>query len=87
MTDKEILAELKRSYEYLYDIRENGRIQITSPHPYDEQKYHYIVGNNIYRGGKYVETFEESKEHCIDGIDEIILRLIALDRPLNPIMC
>ena len=24
MTDKEILAELKRSYEYLYDIRENG---------------------------------------------------------------
>lgn len=26
MTDKEILAELKRSYEYLYDIRENGCI-------------------------------------------------------------
>lgn len=24
MTDKEILAELKKSYEYLYDIRENG---------------------------------------------------------------
>lgn len=24
MTDKEILAELKRSYEYLYDITENG---------------------------------------------------------------
>lgn len=24
MTNKEILAELKRSYEYLYDIRENG---------------------------------------------------------------
>lgn len=24
MTDKEILAELKRSYEYLKDIRENG---------------------------------------------------------------
>lgn len=24
MTDKEILAELKRSYEYLVDIRENG---------------------------------------------------------------
>ena len=24
MTDKEILAELKRSYEYLRDIRENG---------------------------------------------------------------
>lgn len=26
MTDKEILAELKRSYEYLVDIRENGSI-------------------------------------------------------------
>lgn len=24
MTNKEILAELKKSYEYLYDIRENG---------------------------------------------------------------
>lgn len=24
MTDKEILAQLKKSYEYLYDIRENG---------------------------------------------------------------
>ena len=73
--------------EYNTNIREDGRIQITSPHPYDEQKYHYIVGNNIYRGGKYVETFEESKEHCIDGIDEMILRLIELDRPLKPIMC
>lgn len=26
MTDKEILAELKKSYEYLQDIRENGCI-------------------------------------------------------------
>lgn len=26
MTDKEVLAELKRCYEYLYDIRENGCI-------------------------------------------------------------
>ena len=26
MTNKEILAELKRSYEYLRDIRENGCI-------------------------------------------------------------
>ena len=26
MTNKEILAELKRSWEYLYDIRENGCI-------------------------------------------------------------
>lgn len=72
---------------YNTSIREDGKIQITSPHPYDEQEYHYIVGNKIYRGGKYVETFEESEEHCIDGIDEMILRLIELDRPLKPIMC
>ena len=72
---------------YNTSIREDGRIQITSPHPYDEQEYHYIVGNKIYRGGKYVETFEENEEHNIDGIDEMILRLIELDRPLKPIMC
>lgn len=30
MTNKEILAELKRSYEYLVDIRENGRIRLCS---------------------------------------------------------
>lgn len=30
MTDKEILAELKRSYEYLKDIRENGCVDHSS---------------------------------------------------------
>ena len=32
---------------YNTSIREDGRIQITSHHPYDEQKYQYIDGNNI----------------------------------------
>ena len=32
-------------------------------------------------------TYEENKEHYIDGIDEMILRLIELDRPLKSIMC
>ena len=72
---------------YNTSIREDGRIQITSSHPYDEQEYHYVVGNKIYRDGKYVETYEENKEHYIDGIDEMILRLIELDRPLKSIMC
>ena len=73
--------------KYNTSIREDGRIQITSSHPYDEQEYHYVVGNKIYRDGKYVETYEENKEHYIDGIDEMILRLIELDRPLQSIMC
>lgn len=73
--------------KYNTSIREDGRIQITSSHPYDEQKYHYAIGNKIYRSGKYVETIKENKEHFIDGLDEIILRLIELNRPLKPIMC
>ena len=73
--------------EYNTNIREDGRIQIKSSHPYDEQEYHYAIGNKIYRSGKYVETIKENKEHFIDGLDEIILRLIELNRPLKPIMC
>ena len=73
--------------EYNTNIREDGRIQISSSHPYDEQKYHYAIGNKIYRSGKYIETIKENKEHFIDGLDEIILRLIELNRPLKPIMC
>ena len=73
--------------EYNTNIREDGRIHISSSHPYDEQEYHYAIGNKIYRNGKYVETIKENKEHFIDGLDEIILRLIELNRPLKPIMC
>ena len=72
---------------YNTSIREDGRIQISSSHPYDEQEYHYAIGNKIYRNGKYVETIKESEEHFIDGLDERILRLIELDRPLKSIMC
>lgn len=73
--------------QYNTSIRGDGKIQITSSHPYDEQEYHYAIGNKIYRNGKYVETIKESEEHFIDGLDEIILRLIELDRPLKSIMC
>lgn len=72
---------------YNTTFREDGRLQITSSHPYDEQEYHYVVGNKIYRDGKYVETYKEDKEHYIDGIDEMILRLIELDSALEPKMC
>lgn len=73
--------------KYDWEIREDGRVQITSSHPYDEQKYHYAIGNNIYRDGKFVEKIEESKDSFMDGLDEIVLRLIVLDRPLKSIIC
>lgn len=78
-----VVVDMYSYGKYNTSIREDGRIQITSSHPYDEQEYHYVVGNKIYRDGKYVETYEENKEHYIDGIDEMILRLIELDRPLQ----
>ena len=73
--------------KYNTSIREDGRIQITSSHPYDEQEYYYAVGNNVYRNGKFIKKIKESEDHYIDGIDEIILRLMELNRPLKSIMC
>lgn len=82
-----VLVNMYSYRRYNTSIREDGRIQISYSHPYDEQEYHYAIGNKIYRNGKYVETIKESEEHFIDGLDEIILRLIELDRPLKSIMC
>lgn len=70
---------------YNTTFREDGRLQITSSHPYDEQEYHYVVGNKIYRGGKYIETIKDKEN--IDGIDNMILRLMELDRPLPSRIC
>ena len=77
-------------YDYVkYDtgISEDGKVYVNSSHPYDEQEYYYAVGNNIYRNGKFIEKIKESEDHYIDGIDEIILRLMELNRPLKSIMC
>lgn len=82
-----VLVNMYSYRKYNTSIREDGKIHISSSHPYDEQEYHYVVGNKIYRDGKYVETYEENKEHYIDGIDEMILRLIELDRPLQSRIC
>lgn len=82
-----VLVNMYSYRKYNTSIREDGKIQISSSHQYDEQEYHYAIGNKIYRNGKYVETIKESEEHFIDGLDEIILRLIELDRPLKSIMC
>lgn len=82
-----VLVNMYSYRKYNTSIREDGKIHISSSHPYDEQEYHYAIGNKIYRNGKYVETIKESKEHFIDGLDEIILRLIELDRPLQSRIC
>lgn len=70
---------------YKLTLGSNGELCIHSFHPYDEQEYYYAVGNKIYRDGRFVEKIKESEN--IDGIDEIILRLMELNRPLKSIMC
>ena len=82
-----VLVNMYSYRKYNTSIREDGKIQISSSHPYDEQEYHYAIGNKIYRSGKYVETIKESEEHFIDGLDEMILRLIELDKPLQSRIC
>lgn len=82
-----VLVNMYNYAKYNTGISEDGKVYVHSFHPYDEQEYYYAVGNKIYRDGKFVETLEESKNHYIDGIDEIILKLMELNRPLKPIMC
>lgn len=82
-----VLVNMYNYVKYNTGISEDGEVYVNSSHPYDEQEYYYAVGNNIYRSGKFIEEIKESKDHYIDGIDEIILRLMELNRPLKSIMC
>ena len=82
-----VLVNMYDYVKYNMGISEDGKVYVNSSHPYDEQKYYYAVGNNIYRNGKFIEKIKESEDHYIDGIDEIILRLMELNRPLKSIMC
>ena len=82
-----VLVNMYDYVKYNMGISEDGKVYVNSSHPYDEQEYYYAVGNNIYRSGKFIEEIKESKDHYIDGIDEIILRLMELNRPLKSIMC
>lgn len=82
-----VVVDMYSYIKYNTGISEDGEVYVNSSHPYDEQKYYYAVGNNIYRNGKFIEKIKESEDHYIDGIDEIILRLMELNRPLKSIMC
>ena len=82
-----VVVNMYNYSKYNTSISEDGKVYVKSSHPYDEQEYYYAVGNNIYRNGKFIEKIKESEDHYIDGIDEIILRLMELNRPLKSIMC
>lgn len=82
-----VLVNMYNYVKYNTSISEDGKVYVNFSHPYDEQEYYYAVGNNIYRNGKFIEKIKESEDHYIDGIDEIILRLMELNRPLKSIMC
>lgn len=82
-----VLVNMYNYSKYNTSISKDGEVYVKSSHPYDEQEYYYAVGNNIYRNGKFIEKIKESEDHYIDGIDEIILRLMELNRPLKSIMC
>ena len=86
MTDKEILAELKKSYEYLVDIRENGCIdhctgQIENNINLLEQSISNI--ENIYYD--FYKTLDKedlrvkSLEHKVDGDKVHICRCVDGD--------
>lgn len=80
-----VVVDMYNYSKYNTSIRGDGKIQITSLHPYDEQEYYYVVGNKVYRNGKYIETIVD--KHDIDGIDVMILRLIELNATLEPKIC
>ena len=80
-----VLVNMYNYVKYNMSINEDGEIYVNSSHPYDEQEYYYAIGNNIYRNGKFIEEIRESEN--IDEVDNIILRLMELNRPLKSIMC
>ena len=71
--------------KYNIGVGRTGELYIRSFHLYDEQEYYYAIEDKIYRNGKFIEEIKESE--YIDEIDNIILRLIELNRTLKPKMC
>lgn len=72
--------------QYNVKFNDNGALCINIIRPYDEQDYYYVVSNKVYRKGKYLETIVDNEPN-LDGIDVMILRLIELNRTLEPRMC
>ena len=73
MTDKEILAELKRSYEYLYDILENADFEQLDNEQKDRLRKAKNTTEDIFE-----EVFEATSENIhIKGQDNLIIAEIA----------
>lgn len=69
MTDKEILAELKRSYEYLYDILENADFEQLDNEQKDRLRKAKNTTEDIFE-----EVFEATSENIhIKGQDNLII--------------
>lgn len=80
-----VLVDMLAYSQYQTTILDDGMVKVFASHPYDEQEYYYVVGNKVYRNGKYIETIVD--KHDIDGIDVMILRLIELNATLEPRIC
>lgn len=94
MTDKEILAELKRSYEYLRDIRENGSIDHCSEQMKDIlDKLDESINNvaDIYSDfyktldleSLRVKKLEDTEDYKIYICSDIVLDYIVYDANSN----
>lgn len=70
MTDKEILAELKRSYECLRDIRENGCVDHCSGQ----------MGENISKLDNALSDIEDMYYDFYNTLDKEDLRVQQLER-------
>ena len=86
MTNKEILAELKRSYEYLRDIRENGCIDHCSGQMEENiSKLDNAISNvediyfDFYKTLNKEDLRVKSLEHKVDGDKVYICRCVDGD--------
>ena len=98
MTNKEILAELKRSYEYLRDIRENGCIDHCSGQMEDDiNKLDNAISNiadiyyDFYKTLDKEDLRVQSLERKVDGDKVYICRCVDGDyevgKDLNCMNC
>ena len=86
MTDKEILAELKRSYEYLYDIRENGCVDHCKGQMKDNidklelaKSYIRDIYYDFYKTLNKEDLRVKSLEHKVNGDKVYICRCVDED--------
>ena len=73
MTNKEILAELKKSYEYLRDIRENGCVD----------HYSGQMEENIDKLDNALSNIEDIYDDFYKTLDKEDLRVKSLERKVD----